>query len=79
MSSFLSKRIPVCTGSIQPYYKKPYNFLQYLSQNLYGLIFKIFCKSTGKYENFEEKRRRTAQKAMQRQTFRFFTFSRASH
>jgi len=44
MSSFLSKRIPVCTGSIQPYYKKPYNFLQYLSQNLYGLIFKIFCK-----------------------------------
>ena len=44
MSSFLSKRIPVCTGSIQPYYKKPYNFLQDLSQNLYGLIFKIFCK-----------------------------------
>ena len=79
MSSFLSKRIPVCTGSIQPYYKKPYNFLQDLSQNLYGLIFKIFCKSTGKYENFEEKRRRTAQKAMQRQTFHFFTFSRASH
>jgi len=51
MSSFLSKRIPVCTGSIQPYYKKPYNFLQDLSQNLYGLIFKTFCKIPQKAKN----------------------------